>query len=379
MKRVLVALRLQGIAGQEKLSGIFRYLGDSPEWDVRFIRSAQEFTAARVKTAIADGYDGFIVSIPDAERAAEPLADTDIPTIVMDIHSPALSARRKNIVFIRNSPEEIGRSAANHLLSIGRCKSYAFVHHQSVMQWSVDRFNAYRDTLREHGFECHELKSPEGVEKLERPVGVFAANDDRGYDVIEFCRANQLRVPEDIAVIGINNDTLVCENCHPRLSSIQPDFEQEGYLAAETLSRMMHPAPCTPHPAPRTLFVGVKQVVRRESTAELSLSGKLVQRALVYIRKNALKGISVTDVAAHLHVSRRLADLRFRELQGTTIGKTIISERLTEVKRLLRETKDPIDAIAIRCGYENPNYLKNLFKRRFAMTMREFRNRSNKA
>ena len=379
MKRVLVALRLQGIAGQEKLSGIFRYLGDTPEWDVRFIRSAQEFTAARVKTAIADGYDGFIVSVPDAERAAEPLADTDIPTIVMDIHSPALSARRKNIVFIRNSPEEIGRSAANHLLSIGRCKSYAFVHHQSVMQWSVDRFRSYRDTLREHGFECHELKSPEGIEKLERPVGVFAANDDRGYDVIEFCRANHLRVPEDIAVIGINNDTLVCENCHPRLSSIEPDFEQEGYLAAETLARMMSASP-SPSPSTSTststLFVGVKQVVRRESTAELSASGKLVQRALVYIRRNALKGISVTDVAAHLHVSRRLADLRFRELQGTTIGETIITERLTEVKRLLRETKDPIDAIAIRCGYENPNYLKNLFKRRFAMTMREFRNRS---
>ena len=384
MKRVLVALRLQGIAGQEKLSGIFRYLGDTPEWDVRFIRSAQEFTAARVKTAIADGYDGFIVSVPDAERAAEPLADTDIPTIVMDIHSPALSARRKNIVFIRNSPEEIGRSAANHLLSIGRCRSYAFVHHQSVMQWSVDRFKSYRDTLRENGFECHELKSPEGIEKLERPVGVFAANDDRGYDVIEFCRANHLRVPEDIAVIGINNDTLVCENCHPRLSSIEPDFEQEGYLAAETLARMMSARssatsttlqPCNPATS-ATLFVGVKQVVRRESTAELSASGKLVQRALVYIRRNALKGISVTDVAAHLHVSRRLADLRFRELQGTTIGETIITERLAEVKRLLRETKDPIDAIAIRCGYENPNYLKNLFKRRFAMTMREFRNRS---
>ena len=381
MKRVLVALRLQGIAGQEKLSGIFRYLGDTPEWDVRFIRSAQEFTAARVKTAIADGYDGFIVSVPDAERAAEPLADTDIPTIVMDIHSPALSARRKNIVFIRNSPEEIGRSAANHLLSIGRCKSYAFVHHQSVMQWSVDRFRSYRDTLRENGFECHELKSPEGIEKLERPVGVFAANDDRGYDVIEFCRANHLRVPEDIAVIGINNDTLVCENCHPRLSSIEPDFEQEGYLAAETLSKMMSsPEPSNNQTIKQsnnlTLFVGVKQVVRRESTAELSASGKLVQRALVYIRRNALKGISVTDVAAHLHVSRRLADLRFRELQGTTIGETIITERLAEVKRLLRETKDPIDAIAIRCGYENPNYLKNLFKRRFAMTMREFRNRS---
>ena len=375
MKRVLVALRLNGIAGQEKLSGIFRYLGDSPEWDVRFIRSAQEFTAARVRTAIADGYDGFIISIPDTERAAAPLAETNIPTVVMDIHSPLLEARKSNIIFIRNSPEEIGLSAANHLLAIGKCRSYAFVHHKSVLQWSVNRFKSFRDTLRDNGFRCHELKSPEGLEKLERPVGVFAANDDRGYDVIEFCRAHRLRVPEDVAVLGINNDTLICENCHPRLSSIQPDFEQEGYRAAELLSRMMSARNLPTHD-PATLFVGVKQIVRRESTAELSHAGKLVQRALVYIRKNALKGISVGDVAEHLHISRRLADLRFRELQGTTIGETIISVRLEEVKRLLRETNEPIDTIAARCGYENPNYLKNLFKRRFAMPMREFRNRA---
>ena len=377
MKRVLVALRLNGIAGQEKLSGIFRYLGDSPEWDVRFIRSAQEFTAARVRTAIADGYDGFIISIPDTERAAAPLAETNIPTVVMDIHSPLLEARKSNIIFIRNSPEEIGLSAANHLLAIGKCRSYAFVHHKSVLQWSVNRFKSFRDTLRDNGFRCHELKSPEGLEKLERPVGVFAANDDRGYDVIEFCRAHRLRVPEDIAVIGINNDTLICENCHPRLSSIQPDFEQEGYRAAELLSQMMN-ARNSQTRNPATHFVGVKQIVRRESTAELSHAGKLVQRALVYIRKNALKGISVGDVAEHLHISRRLADLRFRELQGTTIGETIISVRLEEVKRLLRETKEPIDTIAARCGYENPNYLKNLFKRRFAMPMREFRARANR-
>ena len=377
MKRVLVALRLNGIAGQEKLSGIFRYLGDSPEWDVRFIRSAQEFTAARVRTAIADGYDGFIISIPDTERAAAPLAETNIPTVVMDIHSPLLEARKSNIIFIRNSPEEIGLSAANHLLAIGKCRSYAFVHHKSVLQWSVNRFKSFLDTLRDNGFRCHELKSPEGLEKLERPVGVFAANDDRGYDVIEFCRAHRLRVPEDIAVIGINNDTLICENCHPRLSSIQPDFEQEGYRAAELLSQMMN-ARNSQTRNPATHFVGVKQIVRRESTAELSHAGKLVQRALVYIRKNALKGISVGDVAEHLHISRRLADLRFRELQGTTIGETIISVRLEEVKRLLRETKEPIDTIAARCGYENPNYLKNLFKRRFAMPMREFRARANR-
>lgn len=396
-KKVFIALRMAGIAGQEKLSGIFRFLGENHDWAIRLIRTAGEFTVAAVKDALRSKYDGFIVSIPGTEESAAVLAATDIPTIVMDIHSPLLSERKRHIIFIRNSSEEIGRAAANHLLAIGTCRSYAFVHNPSVMQWSIDRCKAFRKTLRDNGFWCHELKSPEGLEKLERPVGVFAANDDRGYDVIEFCHARRLRVPEDIAVLGINNDTLICENCRPRLSSIQPDFEQEGYRAAELLSKMMcghiddgklkmenvrnrSGIPHSPFSILNsTLYAGVKQVVRRESTAELSHSGKLVQRALAYIRKNALRGISVGDVAKHLHISRRLADLRFRELQGTTIGETIISARLEEVKRLLRETKEPIDAIAARCGYENPNYLKNLFKRRFAMPMREFRARANRA
>ena len=390
---------MAGIAGQQKLSGIFRFLGENHDWDITLVRTAAEFTPMRMKTALESGYDGFIVSIPDTERTAALLASTDIPTIVMDIHSPRLSARRTRIVFIRHSSEEIGRAAANHLLAIGKCRSYAFVHNPSVMQWSIDRCKAFRETLRDNGFWCHEMKTPEGLQRLERPVGVFAANDDRGYDVIEFCHAHRMRVPEDAAVLGINNDALICENCHPRLSSIQPDFEQEGCLAAETLTKMMQPRnpatsqprnpatpqprnlatpqprnPATPQPRnPATLFVGLKAVIRRESTAELSQSGKLVQKAVAYIRRHALDGIDVADVVTHLKVSRRLADLRFRELQHTSIGEEIMRIRLAEVQRLLRTTKDPIDAIAAKCGYENPNYLKNLFRKRFSMTMRDFR------
>ena len=375
-KKVFIALRMAGIAGQEKLSGIFRYLGEKHDWDITLVRTATEFTPARMKTALKEDYDGFIVSIPDTEESAALLATTEIPTIVMDIHSPMLERRSRNIVFIRNSSEEIGRTAANHLLAIGKCRSYAFVHNPSVMQWSIDRCRAFRETLRDNGFWCHELKSPEGLQKLERPVGVFAANDDRGYDIIEFCHAHRMRIPEDAAVLGINNDTLICENCHPQLSSIQPDFEQEGHLAAETLAKMMRNS-ATHHLSLITrrssLFVGVKQVVRRESTAELSPSGKLVQRALSYINRNALRGIDVEDVARHLKVSRRLADLRFRELQHTSIGQEIMRIRLTEVQRLLRGTKEPIDVIAAKCGYENPNYLKNLFRKRFSMSMRDFR------
>ena len=376
-KKVFIALRMAGIAGQEKLSGIFRFLGDNHDWDIRLVRTAGEFSVAAVKDALRSKYDGFIVSIPGTEETAAVLATTDIPTIVMDIHSRRLAARKRNIVFIRNSSEEIGRTAANHLLAIGTCRSYAFVHNPSVMQWSIDRCRAFRETLRDNGFWCHELRTSDGLQKLERPVGIFAANDDRGYDVIEFCHAHRMRVPEDAAVLGINNDTLICENCHPRLSSIQPDFEQEGYLAAETLTKMMRPRAASSHiPHPSSLFVGIRSVIRRESTAEISTSGKLVQKAVAYIRRHALEGIGVSDVVAHLKVSRRLADLRFRELQHTSIGGEITRIRLAEVQRLLRATREPIDSIAAKCGYTNPNYLKNLFRKRFSMSMREFRKMS---
>ena len=376
-KKVFIALRMAGIAGQEKLSGIFRFLGDNHDWDIRLVRTAGEFSVAAVKEALRSKYDGFIVSIPGTEETAAVLATTDIPTIVMDIYSRRLAARKRNIVFIRNSSEEIGRTAANHLLAIGTCRSYAFVHNPSVMQWSIDRCRAFCETLRDNGFWCHELRTSDGLQKLERPVGIFAANDDRGYDVIEFCHAHRMRVPEDAAVLGINNDTLICENCHPRLSSIQPDFEQEGYLAAETLTKMMRPrAASSPIPHPSSLFVGIRSVIRRESTAELSTSGKLVQKAVAYIRRHALEGIGVSDVVAHLKVSRRLADLRFRELQHTSIGGEITRIRLAEVQRLLRATREPIDSIAAKCGYANPNYLKNLFRKRFSMSMREFRKMS---
>ena len=101
-----------------------------------------------------------------------------------------------------------------------------------------------------------------------------------------------------------------------------------------------------------------------------------MQKAVAYIRRHALEGIGVSDVVTHLKVSRRLADLRFRELQHTSIGGEITQIRLAEVQRLLRTTREPIDSIAAKCGYANPNYLKNLFRKRFSMSMREFRKMS---
>ena len=373
-RKVFIALKMSGISGQEKLAGIFRYLkekyADSTPWEIRLVRTHGELTQNVVKQAISDGTDGFVVSIPDAEDAVIPLADLHTPTIIMDIHSGALAERRENIAFIRNSAEEIGSDAAHYLLRQGIARSYAFLHSAPVTDWSRARFESFRKTLNDNGHWCEELCDPAAIAKLKRPAAVLAANDDQAFEAIKTLSGKRIRIPKDIAILGVDNDTLICENASPRISSVQPDFEKEGYLAAETLDTMMG-GNTAPH---RTILVGVKEIVRRESTSEQSNAGRLVQKAIAYIDRHVLEGIGVSDVVRHLKCSRRLADLRFRELHGRSILETITERRLDEVKRRLAGTKEKIDSIALACGYSNPNYLKNLFRKRFGMNMRDFRN-----
>ncbi len=382
-KKVLIALKMAGVSGQNKLAGIFRYLrehypDDSP-WDVALVRTRMELTRERLQKAVADGTDGFVISIPETEEAVAPLADVATPTVVMDIRLEPFGRREGNIVTIRNSGEKIGRAAANYFIEQGVALSYAFLHPETPTDWSRDRFNAFRKALGDNGMWCEELFRPEGILRLKRPAAVFAANDDRALGLLELLSARRVRVPRDVAVLGVDNDTLICENTHPRLSSVMPDFEGEGYLAAETLDAMM----CGRMPRSSVFFADVKDIVRRESTCELSGAGRLVQKAVAYIDRHATEGIGVEDVVRHLKCSRRLADLRFRELQMRSILQAITDRRLDEVRRRLRETKENIDVISAACGYSNPNYLKNLFKKRFAMSMSDFRravcNRSSDA
>ena len=375
--RLVVALRLAGVAGQEKLAGIFRYLaetyGDDAPYDVRLFRTRAEFTPDALRAEMAAGAACFIVSIPETESTAALLADDDRPTVIMDIPSEPLGKRTRNLVFIRNSAEEIGRAAALYFIGQGVARDYAFLHAADTSgapeEWSRARCRAFAATLRDNGLWCTELRGAEDAAKLRRPAAVLAANDDCAFKLAELLRARRMRIPKDVAILGVDNEALICDNCHPRLSSVQPDFEAEGFLAARAVDELMKKGAA----APVTHYVGVKTIVRRESTAEISHAGKLVQKAVAYIRKNARRGIGVGDVVRHLGCSRRLADLRFRELQGTSIGEAITSCRLDEVRRLLVTTREPIDAIALSCGYENPNYLKNLFRKRFGMTMRDYR------
>ena len=208
------------------------------------------------------------------------------------------------------------------------------------------------------------------LEKLPQPAGVFAAFDDRAVQVLEACRDAGLDVPRQIAVTGVDNDEMICPNTTPPLTSVQPDHALIGALAAEKLKQMMEGRRLS---RPERIMVGVKRIEVRESTSPVTQSGRLVQRALAFIAAHYAEPIRPRDVVRELKCSRRLADLRFTELQGESIGKAILHARLEAVHKMLAATGDTMENIAAACGFSKAERMRTAFKARYGIPPSECR------
>ena len=388
MRRVVVALRMAGIAGQDKLNGVFEYLSAGHRWQLVIYRTRHEFTAETVQHELERGANGFIVGIPGADDALRVLAETDIPTVVMNVSGGNISERKKNIAFVKSDSASVGREAAQALLRQGVYKSYAYTGYRTDDDWSRERGISFRDTLDAAGFVGRMFDFTHFQDKVEdketlikwlkdlpKPCGILAACDDRAFEIVDLCHEIGIKIPAEIGILGVNNDPLLCENSAPKLSSVQPDFIGEGRLAAELLKIMMSGGKIPPDKCFR--LVGIRTIIHRESTVPQSEAGKFVQKVLAYISKEATKGIGVEDVARRFKVSRSLLELRFRELQGESVYEAMLRIRLEEVKRRLRHTDESISEITLACGWDNPAPPKILFKRRFGISMRDYRNQSH--
>lgn len=378
---------MAGIAGQDKLNGIFEYLSGGHRWQLIIYRTHHEFTADVVRHELARKTDGFIVGIPDTNDALSVLAASNVPTVVMNVSGGGIDRRRETVAFVKSDSSTVGREAAQTLLRQGVYKSYGYVGYRTDDEWSRDRGEAFCAALRTVGFEGKMFDRKHYKDKVEdkatlvrwldglpKPCGILAACDDRAFEILDICRERGIKVPAEIGILGVNNDPILCENTEPRLSSIQPDFIGEGRLAAELLERMM--AGNRMPESNRVNLVGIRTVVHRDSTVPQSAAGRLVQKVLAYISREAVRGIGVEDVARRFKVSRSLLELRFGELQGESVYEAMLRIRLEEVKRRLRHTNEPIAAITAACGWENPTPPKALFKRRFGMSMRDWRKSS---
>jgi LacI family transcriptional regulator len=222
--------------------------------------------------------------------------------------------------------------------------------------------------MEQHGLSA-QRQIARWLKSQPHPLAVFACNDVRAQQVLNACREHGIRVPEDVAVIGVDNDNVLCQLCDPPLTSIEPDTETLGYNAAKALAQMMRKQsverPFTAVP-PRGL-------VERASTDVIAVGDPVLAEALRFIRSSVSQGIAVKDVLAHLNRSRTDLENRFKQALNCTVYEEIFRRRMTLVGRLLRETELPLREVANKAGFTTAAHLCRLFRIEHGRTPIEYR------
>jgi LacI family transcriptional regulator len=291
---------------------------------------------------------------------------------------------------ITSDDRAIGRLAAVHLLE-RRFRSFAFCGFEGE-RWSALRREAFREALAGTGDPVEVFESPlrgrperpwedeqertvHWLESLPKPVGVMACNDLRGFHLLEACQRSGLRVPDEVAVIGVDDSKLLCELCDPPLSSIIPNAEQIGYEAAALLDRLMG-GEWVDFEVSTVPPLGVTS---RLSTDVLAIDDELFVAAVRFIRAHACFGITMGDVLASVPLSRTTLERRFRKYLGRSPQAEIRAVQLGRARQLLAETDHPMHQIADLVGFEHTEYFHFAFKREFGCTPGEYRQESRSA
>lgn len=290
--------------------------------------------------------------------------------------------------FVKRDSYMIGRFAAEHFLAL-RYTSFAFVETNEPVSWSTARRDGFAQTLAEHGFGCNVYQPRTAKERrswtaerprmmaflqsLPKPTAVFAAMDGRARLVLDACAKAGIRVPDEIAVLGVDNDRLICESTPPPLSSI--NMGGVGDAAASLLADLMDGRAVDKETDTALIATPAQMaVITRDTTGHEAMSNPILAKALKYIKAHAGQDRTrVADVVAELGCSRRYAERLFKERVGCTIKDEILRVALERVKTLLSETNLPIGEITCRTGFVRDNHLARLFKRQYGIPMRAYR------
>jgi len=289
---------------------------------------------------------------------------------------------------IRPDNAAIGHAGAEHLIERGY-RHFAFCGFSNEA-WSIDRKMGFIEALELVKLSClifeneypkvstpdwdkrEELILGEWIETLPKPVAIMACNDLRGLQVINACRNRNIQIPDEVAVLGANNDRLRCELSLPQLSSIPIDTEFYGQQAALTITNLIHGRQIEK----QEVFVEPIDVVTRRSTDFLKVEDPHVSAALNIIKERACKGITVDQITREIHVSRSLLERRFRKFLGRSPQAEIRNLQIQRIKELLRETDYTLAHVADLVGFEHPEYMCVVFKKSTKLTPNQYRQRS---
>ena len=376
-KKILVILSSERWSSAAKIAGVYRY-AKKVGWKVQTVTltSDQRDVDKLLKFWKPDGciYESGHFGIVSMHKIF-----ASIRTVYLDADRRYLPKSRPAII---HDSEADGRLAAKELLSLGRT-SFAFIAYPGDLFWSRDREAAFLKTLRLNGIFRYERLHPTAtidddisltkeisrfVNSLPSGCGIFAANDFIASKVLSVCQRFHRQVPEDLAVLGIDNDEPICTRALPTLSSIAPDFELGGYRAAELLDELFHGK----H-APGNRTFGPITVVRRASTASPSAYRGLSLRIVKLIR-NAEGCTTPAKIFSELKCSRRTAELHFHKATGKSVLEAITEVRFESACLLLRQRLLPTATIARRVGYESAAAFDRFFKSRTGVSPTKWRN-----
>jgi len=323
--------------------------------------------------------DGLIAHVMDDARA-EQFSRLGIP-VIADFY------RKPRRGFAQSLPDNsaIGRLAAGHFLERG-FTNYAFCGYDGIL-FSDERRAGYAAALSERRYECASYRTPPKVldgfnervilreelapkapdtrslsawlRTLPRPCALFCCHDLRALQALSAAQDVGLRVPEDIAILGVDNDMLVCNFTHPRLSSIDNAAFDVGRAAAKLLDDILEGC------ASRDACVKVSPlgIVPHASTDVFTYSAPVVNEAMLFMRRSLSQNLTASDIFAHLGKSHTFVENAFRAELGVTVQSELQRLRLEEAKRLLKTTAMPLADIARRSGFSSPRYFAQAFRR----------------
>jgi LacI family transcriptional regulator, galactose operon repressor len=370
--------------GRGVLAGVATYLREYGSWTIDW----HERNLSEAPPVWLAGWDGDgVIARVTTRPLVRAIRALRVPTVDLYGWLPGVdwpSLRADNAAVARLAVEHFLERGFRH---IGYCGF-------TGVNYSDERLKLFVARLRKEGHDCHVCPSPRGrpsagpaaneqqgvldeacltdwLRELPKPVGILACNDVRGQQILNACRRSGLNVPDEIAVLGVDNNELVCNLSDPPLSSIDLNCERIGYEGAAVLARLL-----AGKRAPRrTVLIPPRGIVTRQSTDVLAIEDRDTADAVRLIRVQACGGLTVKRLLASCSLSSSSLERRFAQALGRTPKAEILRVKLQRVQELLTQTDLSLAVIAARTGFKYPEYMHYVFKQKNGMSPGQYRAR----
>jgi LacI family transcriptional regulator len=381
MRRVALIYDATMAYDLQVIGGVAAYLHEENKWNVYIAENTLK--DQRLPDFASWEGDGIIANLDDPDVAMA-VVKSKLPTVGFG-SGYGWYAPESHIPYFFTNNQAIARLAADHLLQRGfRYFAYCGYPRTPTNGWSEEREREFTERVKEHGFPCQIYRGRHRNSRrwaqiqedlcawlvsLPKPVGLMGANDNRARQVLEACRVCGLHVPEEIAVIGVDNDEVLCRLSSPLLTSIEQGAERIGYEAAALLDTIMSGKKS----AKRRYVIDPVGVETRLSTEVLAVGDPQVAKAMSFIREHACDGIKVPEVVAAVAASRSGLEARFKTALGRTLHTAIRDVQLERAKSLVSETNLPPKEIAASTGFKSVQHMSSLFRQAVGLPPAEYR------